>query len=86
MSDIDAEPGLYPTKTRLALLADIDAGSAYQTWEGWYVDGIKIEARFREAENAGWAVIDTNVSGWALALTDAGRAVLAAADSPGGAA
>lgn len=70
---------LYPTKTRLALLRDVDAGNVLDGITDdhvWLVDNPepprKVCARMREMEAAGW--VEQGEPFWRL--TDAGREVL----------
>ena len=80
---------LYPTKTRLALLADLDNGQVLTdiTAEGdqgdviwlypWaptqWQDRVKVTARVRELERGGW--VEQDEAGISWWLTDAGREV-----------
>lgn len=80
---------LYPTKTRLQLLADVAAGEIWQSsnHESWDRQIFKLTARVTEAERAGWIELGEGVAGkvgtpfagasarrWRL--TDAGRVIL----------
>lgn len=81
---------LYPTKTRLALLERVAQGDVLEgitdntEGETWLTDmdgsvPQKVTARIAELERAGWVRLpDDPPVVWRL--TDAGRAVLAAAD------
>lgn len=66
---------LYPTKMRLALLAEVAdhriVGRAYDAYS--VITGRKVAASMREMETAGWVVL---AGGERWRLTDAGRAVL----------
>lgn len=81
---------LYPTKTRLGLLAEIANGQvltditadddvillfpwAPTQWQ----DRVKVTARVREMERAGW--VETDTAGVTWQLTERGRAFLDAA-------
>ena len=99
MSDIDEKPGLYPTPTRLAALRDAGRQTVFRLPTGgtrlYYDDGTyrTVNARFGELEAAGWVRVGGELHAaqpaqrrWRyLDLTAAGRAVLAAAESSGGA-
>lgn len=71
---------LYPTRTRLRLLADVDAGRVRTTPDSGYTfavdrrDKRRVDAQIREVTAAGW--VEQVDGGWRL--TDAGRAVLEA--------
>lgn len=81
---------LYPTRTRLHLLAQVansqvamdvtdDRGHRIVLWPdaptSWQ-DQTTVTVRVRELERAGWVVLDTAGVWWLL--TDAGREVLGA--------
>lgn len=78
--------GLYPTPTRLALLADVAAGRVFQdiVYDDYIAGGRKVNARIAELKQEGWVELDIpplvgrELPLWLL--TDAGRAVLAEAD------
>jgi hypothetical protein len=50
---------LYPSKTRLRLLADVDAGNVYKDGQGRAIgtEGV-VTARIAEMERAGWIALD----------------------------
>lgn len=80
---------LYPTPTRLALLADVDAGEVWQRSDGQseLTDrdqfGVSdpvciVTSRIAELERAGWVhLVELAYGSRQWQLTDAGRAVLA---------
>lgn len=72
---------LYPTPTRLALLADIDAGLVYAEANHWWhkSTAYRLDAQIRDMDEAGWleAIQHPEMSTRLLArLTPAGRAVM----------
>lgn len=83
---------LYPTKTRLALLADIQAGKVSEDWyddtpgagpgDAWlgrWPQRTKVTAKVAEMKQAGWCETnpaDANLHTRSIALTPAGEAVL----------
>ncbi len=75
---------LYPTPTRLALLADVDARRVIddEDFAPYLELGVDGRARVAEAiwdmERAGWVTQPTGTKVWEL--TDAGRAVLEAGE------
>lgn len=87
---------LYPTKTRLALLRDVEVGEVWQnsgnghsTTPGTIGDDteplVVVTSRIAEQEQAGWVHLFEHTTGakqWQL--TDAGREVLAANDQTEG--
>jgi hypothetical protein len=80
---------LHPTKTRLALLRAVAAGKAHvetsPPYDSYAAGMGKVTARCEQMYRAGW--IEQGEPGTFVRnyrLTDAGRAVLAAAESGGG--
>jgi len=79
--------GLYPTPTRLALLAAVDAGDVIEgltedtDGHTWLLrepgEPRKVCARIVEAQGAGWVTLDADGVTWRL--TDGGRDVLGTA-------
>jgi hypothetical protein len=79
-------PDLYPTKTRLALLAAVDAecvmegiGEHEGIWQldpDGFVQPIRVTVRIQELYRAGWVDLPDPPVYWRL--TDVGRAVLEA--------
>lgn len=80
---------LHPTKTRLALLAEVVADNVLDgltdetDGDIWLIDAAppfdpprKVTARMLELEKAGWVEQGPGIGSWRL--TDAGRAVLEA--------
>jgi hypothetical protein len=70
---------LHPTKTRLALLGEVDAGRVFRDRIGnSYISGDrKVTAAIAEMAAAGWVTIPEDVDLPYWSLTDAGRAILA---------
>ena len=85
---------LFPTKTRLALLCDVEAGEVWQKGNGESVVTLieefgvsdflyRCTAAIAEQEQAGWVrLVELKYGAKRWELTDAGRAVL---DTHGGA-
>jgi hypothetical protein len=78
---------LYPTKTRLNLLRAVrdgwildDPRDGHTYWVDPPDDPFRVDARVREAERAGWIVLDVE-DGINWHLADAGQAVLTEAGS-----
>jgi hypothetical protein len=76
----------YPTKTRLKFLQAVKDGfivddprDGHTYWAEPLFDPFRVDARTREAEQAGWIVLD-EVVGIDWRLTSAGQAVLDAAN------
>ncbi len=65
---------LYPTRTRLALLEQVEAGRVFRDVIGddYISADRKVNARIAEARHADWVELDKHET-WRL--TDAGRAV-----------
>jgi len=74
---------LYPTPTRLALLADVAYGEITRDGDGdsWNARHYKMTSRIEELEQAGWVELASATSDMlpVWRLTDAGTGVLAAA-------
>lgn len=79
------EGELYLTKTRLALLVAVEAGhilddprDGHTYWCEPPDEPFRVDARVREAENAGWVELDQE-AGIEWRLTEPGRELLAQA-------
>lgn len=68
---------LYPTKTRLQLLDDVDAGRVFRDALGidYISGGRKVAASLHELEAVGWVELLDGSTYWRL--TDAGLAIRA---------
>lgn len=95
MSVVPLPPGgciiLYPTKSRLSLLAAVDAGDVIEGTTEDHLTGTlvphtflvddpdkprKVDARIKEAEAAGWVELPNDGVGPVWQLTDYGRQTL----------
>jgi hypothetical protein len=72
----------YPTKTRLKFLQAVSdgfivdhPGDGHTYWAEPLFDPFRVDARTRDAEQAGWILLD-EVGGIDWQLTSSGRAVL----------
>lgn len=89
---------LYPTPTRLALLADVDAGIVYEHKELAYNQvychlsngeaKVKVTDKIRELHAAGWVAtgpsMGVGTGMWRMELTEEGRRVLLASGQVAG--
>jgi hypothetical protein len=75
---------LHPTPTRIRLLAAVAARTVTGQAREWWLDGLRVTARVREIQDAGWAdpgdppgAVDLGIA--TAHLRPAGRSVLYAA-------